>query len=111
MSLTTLNNHVRSKHNPTRTLNNIQLVEHFIFSDLADSYESDWNDGLAFLSELHPQPPTFRQPLTTSIRWRLEQSVSETFLSVIEATNEALKPPEYPTRLNKPDFDPWPILN
>ncbi|KAL7502962.1 hypothetical protein ACHAXN_001911, partial [Cyclotella atomus] len=54
--------------------------------------------------------PTFRQPLTTSIRWRLEQHVSETFLSVIEATNEALKPPEYPTRLNKKDFDPWPIL-
>jgi hypothetical protein len=37
-------------------------------------------------------------------------SVTETFPNVVEATNESLKPPAYPTRLNKTDFDPWPIL-
>jgi hypothetical protein len=75
----------------------LQLVKQFIFKDLAGSYDSDWNDGLAFLSELTPQPPTFRQPLTTSIRWRLKQSVTETFLDEVEATNKSLKPPAHPT--------------
>jgi hypothetical protein len=95
VSVTALNNHVRKKHNPTPILNNLQLVEQFIFKDLAGSYDSDWNDGLAFLSKLTPQPPTFRQPLTTSIPWRLEQSVTETFLDVVEASNESLKPPAH----------------
>jgi hypothetical protein len=104
VSTTALNNHVWKKHNPTRILNNLQLVEQIIFKDLAGSCDSDWNDGLAFLSELTPQPPTFWQPLTTSIRWRLEQSVTETFLNAVdEATNESLKPLVHsnPTQQNR----------
>jgi hypothetical protein len=75
----------------------LQLVEQFIFKDLAGSYDSDWNNGLAFLSKLTPQPPTFQQPLTTSIRWRLKQSITETFLDAVEATNESLKSQAHPT--------------
>jgi hypothetical protein len=86
VSLTALNNHVRKKHNPTRIFNNLQLVERFIFKDLAGSYESEWHDGLAFLTELNPQPPTFRQPLTTRIWWRLEQSVAYSFQSTSRQT-------------------------
>jgi hypothetical protein len=97
VSVTALIKHVRKKHNPTHILNNLQLVEQFIFKDLAGSYDSDWNNGLAFLSKLTPQPPTFQQPLTTSIRWRLKQSITETFLDAVEATNESLKSQAHPT--------------
>ena len=87
VSLTTLNNHVRSNHTESRSLNNLQLVEKYLFDDLDGNYDSEWVDGLAFLRELHNQPPPFRQPLTTKIRWRLEQHVNETFLSVVEINN------------------------
>jgi hypothetical protein len=49
VSLTTLNNHVRSNHTESRTLNNLQLVEKYLFEDLQGNYQSEWADGLAFL--------------------------------------------------------------
>lgn len=110
VSLTTLNNHVRSNHTESRSLNNLQLVEKYLFDDLDGNYDSEWADGLAFLRELHNQPPPFRQPLTTKIRWRLEQHVNETFLSVVEINNEALKPATHPSFRNRRAFDPWPLL-
>lgn len=112
VTITALNNHVRKHHNPTRTLNNLQLVEQFIFRDLEGSYNSEWQDGLSFLATLDLQPPTFRQPLTTKLRWRLEQSVTSTFLSVVlvQASNEALKPPEHLSHINGECYDAWPIL-
>jgi hypothetical protein len=111
VSLTTVNNPVRKNHNPTRSLNNLQLVEQFIIRDLEGSYDSEWQDGLVFLSDLNPQPPTFRQPpLTTKLRWRLKQSVTSTFLSVVKASNETLKPPEHPHHIDGELYDSWPIL-
>lgn len=44
------------------------------------------------------------------MRWRLEQSVTSTFLSVVEATNEALKPPANPHHIDGESYDSWPIL-
>lgn len=110
VSLTQLNNHVRNNHFESRTLNNLQLVEQALFSDLEGNYTSHWEDGLAFLSNLEQQPPPFRQPLTTKIRWRLEQHVSETFLSVVELNNEALKPADHHPYRNRKEYDPWPLL-
>jgi hypothetical protein len=68
VTLTALNNHVRSNHVEFRTLNNLQLVEKALFHDLEGNYISHWDDGLAFLQELKHNPPPFRQPLTTKIR-------------------------------------------
>jgi hypothetical protein len=96
VSLIRLNNHIRAKHNDTRTLNNIQLVENYLFHDLRSDYDSHWADGLHFLQHHQLQPPTFRQPLTTKIKWRLEQSITDTFTSIIELNNEALKPTDSP---------------
>ena len=62
------------------------------------------------MSNLNQQPPPFRQPLTTKIRWRLEQHVSETFLSVVELNNEALKPADHHPYRNRKEYDPWPLL-
>jgi hypothetical protein len=45
--------------------------------DLEDNYVSHWVDGLAFLSHLKYKPPPFRQPLTTKIRWRLEEQLEQ----------------------------------
>ena len=95
VNLTALNNHVRNNHTETRILNNLQLVEHALFHDLDGSYVSHWPEALIFLRELKHKPPPFRQALTTKIRWRLEQHVNDTFLSVVELNNEALKPAQY----------------
>jgi hypothetical protein len=91
VSLTAINNHVTNNHFKSRILNNLQLVEQALFFDLEGNYTSHWADGLAVLSELKHRPPPFWQPLTTKIRWRLEQHDSETFLSVVTLNNEALK--------------------
>jgi hypothetical protein len=110
VTLTTLNNHVRSQHTEYRTLNNLQLVEQALFRDLDGNYTSEWKDGLLFLQQLQHKPPPFRQPLTTKIRWRLEQHVSETFLKVVELNNEALKPTQHNPSRQQRNFDPWPLL-
>jgi hypothetical protein len=47
----------------SRTLNNLQLVEKYLFDDLKGNYVSEWAEG--FLSFL--KPPPFCQPLTTKI--------------------------------------------
>jgi hypothetical protein len=110
VTLTTLNNHIRSQHNEYRTLNNLQLVEQALFRDLEGNYTSHWRDSLVFLQQLKHEPPPFRQPLTTKIRWRLEQHVSETFLKVVELNNEALKPIQHHSSHQHNNFDPWPLL-
>jgi len=110
VSLTRLNNHIRAQHNDTRTLNNIQLVENYLFHDLRGDYDSHWTDGLHFLQQHQLQPPTFRQPLTTKIKWRLEQSITDTFTSIIELNNEALKPADNSDHHTRQCFDPWPLL-
>jgi hypothetical protein len=56
------------------------------------------------------KPPTFRQPLTTKIKWRLEQSITETFTNIIELNNEALKQPEEVQHCTQQHFDPWPLI-
>jgi hypothetical protein len=86
-------------------------VEQYLFDDLKGNYQSEWADGLSFLREQQQQPPPpFRQPLTTKIRWRLEQHISATFLSLVEISNEALKPATHPAFRDRQAFDPWPIL-
>jgi hypothetical protein len=40
VSLTALNNHVQNNHFKSRTLNNLQLVEQALFSDLEGNYTS-----------------------------------------------------------------------
>jgi hypothetical protein len=57
VSLTTLNNHVRSQHCETRSLNNLDLLEASLFSDLKGSCESHWADGLLFLTQQPLEPP------------------------------------------------------
>ena len=110
MSLSALNTHVRNNHTESRVLNNLQLVENFLFSTLGEGYTSDWTDGLAFLRTLDLEPPTFRQPLTTKIKYRLEETICDTFALVIETCNEALKAPRNPKYVAKCDYDPWEIL-
>ena len=108
-SLVQLNNHVRSRHYETRTKSNLQIVEEALFKELADSFESEWEDGLAFLRELELSPPTFRQPLTTTIKWRLENVISDTFMATINASNEALKPLDNSIP-RRPGFDSWEVV-
>jgi hypothetical protein len=110
VSLTALNIHVRNNHLESRTLTNLQLVEQALFRDLESNYVSYWADGLAFLGELKHKPPPFWQPLTTKIRWRLEQHVRETFLSVVQLNNEAMKPAQYLPYRQHSDFDPWSLF-
>ena len=110
VSLSDLNKHIRTQHIEYRLLNNLQLVETTIFESLRGNYQSEWKDGLRFLHQLKLDPPNFRQPLTAKIRFRLEASVCETFASVIEACNEALKPPSNPKFKRKDDYDPWQVL-
>ena len=110
VSLSALNRHVRNNHTESRVLNNLQLVENFLFSTLGEGYTSDWADGLAFLRTLDLEPPTFRQPLTTKIKYRLEETICDTFALVIETCNEALKAPRNPKYVAKCDYDPWAIL-
>jgi len=110
VSLNRLNNHIKQKHKQSRSLNNIQLVEQYLFHDLRKNYDSHWQDGLLFLSQLELQPPTFRQPLTTKIKWRLEQNITETFTNIIELNNEALKEPDNNQHCTRQQFDPWPLL-
>jgi hypothetical protein len=85
-------------------------VEQYLFDDLKGNYQSEWADGLSFLRELQQKPPPFRQPLTTKIQWPLEQQISETFLSIVEITNKALKPATHPAFRDRQAFDSWPIL-
>ena len=110
ISLTALNNHLRKNHTQIRLLNNLQLVEQFLFKDLTNQYESHWVDGLDFLSTLQLEPPKFRQPLTTKIRYRLEQHLVDTFLDVVELNSEGLKSPDKESLFRKKDYDPWPLL-
>jgi hypothetical protein len=110
VSLTALNNHVRRNHCQSRSLTNLELVEQHIFKDLQGSYDSFWQDGLAFLKSLPLEPPPFRQCLTSKIRFRLEQTVCNTFLSTIEVANESLKPLPHHNLINKADYDPWPFI-
>jgi hypothetical protein len=100
----------RSQHNEYRTLNNLQLVEQALFRDLEGNYTSHWRDSLLFLRQLQHEPPPFRQPLTTKIRWWLEQHVSESILKVVELNNEALKPIQHHSSHQHNNFDPWPLL-
>ena len=110
VSLTALNNHVRSNHCQTRSLNNLDLLEQYLLKDLDGNYDSHWKDGLDFLQNIPLDPPPFRQPLTSKIKFRLEQSVCNVFLSTIEAANEALKSVPYHNSINKQHFDSWPII-
>jgi hypothetical protein len=91
VSLTTLNNHVRSNHCETWSLNNLA-------------------DGLAFLNQQPLEPPPFRQTLTSKIKFRLEQSVCNTFLKCIDAANKSLKTVPHHSTVNKSSFEPWPIV-
>jgi hypothetical protein len=85
-------------------------VEKHIYQDLEGNYESFWRDGLAFLKSTPLEPPPFRQSLTSKIRFRLEQLVSNTFLSTIEVANEALKPLPNHNHINKSEYDSWPLI-
>ena len=109
VSLTALNNHVRCNHYETRTLNNLELVEQLLFKDLQGTCDSHWPDALDFLRDLQVKPPPFRQPLTSKIRHRLEQSICNTFVTTIQVSNEALKPHTKHGFCNKKDFDRWTV--
>jgi hypothetical protein len=110
VSLTTLNNHVRSNHCETRSLNNLDLLEATLFCDLKGSCDSYWVDGLAFLNQQPLEPPPFRQTLTSKIKFRLEQSVCSTFLKCIDTANESLKTVPHHSTVNKSSFEPWSIV-
>eukprot|EP00956_Cyclotella_meneghiniana_P012275 scaffold17443_cov38-Cyclotella_meneghiniana.AAC.6 len=110
VSCTALNTHVRTNHVEHRTHNNLRLVEDHLFKSLGYDYDSHWVDGLNFLSTLELTPPPFQQPLTTKIKYRLEQTICTTFLTTVHLSNEALKPHQNDKFAKKRDFDPWPIL-
>ncbi len=56
-----LNSHVRKHHFVPRTRTNLQIVESALFSQLHNSFHSEWQDGLEFLSSFKLTPPPFRQ--------------------------------------------------
>ena len=109
VSLTELTTHVRRNHLQSRSDTNLQLVEKILFEQLGDGFVSHWEDGLAFLQHLDLSPPTFRQSLINKISHRLESSVCNTFLSVIELAAQASFTPTHSRHLNHHEFDRWTI--
>jgi hypothetical protein len=110
LSLNELNKHARTHHMHTRLLNNLHLVESKLFTELIWSYTSEWSDGLAFLKSFKLTPPPFRQLLTTKIKYRLEESICDTFFSVIAVCNEGLKPHPNPKHPKKSENSSWELL-
>ena len=110
VTLNALNKHVRAHHCETRDLTNLQLVQEALFDDLKDNCTSEWPDALDFLRSLRLTPPPFQQPLTTKVKYRLEQDLCETFLKTIKISNEALKPPTHPKSTKKSEYQPWELL-
>ncbi len=93
-----------------RTRTNLQIVESALFSQLHNSFHSEWQDGLEFLSSFKLTPPPFRQSLITKVKWRLEENICDTFTSVIEIGEEALKKPTHHRFNRTSEFDPTPLL-
>jgi hypothetical protein len=85
-------------------------VESKLFAELKGSYTSEWSDGLAFLRSFELTPPPFCQPLTTKIKFHIEQAICDTFLSVISVCDEGLKPHPNPKHHSRADFSSWELL-
>ena len=68
-----------------------------------------WKDGLAFLQNLEPTEPTFRQSLITKIQGRTEDIVLSLALDTIEAVNEANKSPSAKKVDRKSEYDATPF--
>jgi hypothetical protein len=90
-----------------RTRTNLQIVESALFSQLHNSFHSEWQDGLDFLSNFQlNRPPPFRQSLITKVKWILEENICGTFTTVIEISKEALKKPTHHRFNRTSEFDP-----
>jgi hypothetical protein len=85
-------------------------VESTLFKELQGNYTSEWSDGLTFLKSFKLTPPPFRQPLTTKIKYRLEEAICNTFISTIAVCDEALKPHPNPKFAKKNDYNSWELL-
>ena len=83
-------------HVSIRTDTNYKLATEHLFNSFKNSDETNhWEDGLVWLQRLYtPHPPTFRQSLLLTVKYKLEDRVLDCFTDLLAATVEANKPPK-----------------
>ena len=69
-------NHLRSKHNKTRSDTNLALVTKHLFNLVDSVHTNHWEEGLLWLRDIDLEEPSFRQSLILKIKHELEDDVT-----------------------------------
>ena len=83
--------HIKSKHESTRKKGNLQLATSKLYSPVKISSLNHWQNGLQWLQDFTPSPPSFRQSLISKIKFEVEDAVLCLFEDLIALCVETNK--------------------